>query len=344
MDPGELDILRPIIHGRYFDIYRRAWDRSRSLLDECSRIVDEHLRDAGLPAERICFVAVGSVGRHEALHASDLDLVPVLAEGVPAFAEHDRAIRRTVSERLRVKVSRGEDLTSATLLGDLVRSESIGGDDDASPALTKRILILSEGAQAGGALPIGAVRSALLAAYADAERTSGRHVLSLCNDFARYYRTLCIEYKSKIDNEDKDWCTRNMKLRHSRKLWYFATMLAIAAIAGSTTHADRAYRDAILGALSVAPCARLASALPAPRRDALRQLLESYAWFLEFMGHAENRQALASVPHEDRYAARVDNPFPAMKHNSDLIHREMIGILETLDRPMRHRVLDWFLL
>jgi hypothetical protein len=344
MGPGEIELLQSIVHERWYDIYRRAWDHSRQLLTDCARILDEQIAARGLPAERVCYVAVGSVGRHEALTASDLDLIPVLADDIPSFRDHDRAIRGAVEERLHVKVSLGQDLTSPARLRDLVRSESIGGDDDNPAALTKRILILSEGAQAGGRFPIGEVRSALLSAYADAERTSGRHVLSLCNDVARYYRTLCIEYKSKIDNEDKDWCARNMKLRHSRKFWYFATMVAMSALAGRRAQVDAAYRQAILESLSMPPHLRLVSALPEHCTDALRPLLGSYAWFIGFMGSPENRAALISVPYRDRYAVRVDNLFPGLKHNSDLIHREMLDILETLDRPMRHRVLDWFLL
>jgi hypothetical protein len=80
-----------------------------------------------------------------------------------------------------------------------------------------------------GSLEIEAIRRRILEAYAE-ERTSGRHVLSFCNDIARYYNTLCIEYKAKIDEEGKDWCTRNMKLRHSRKLWYFSNILSIVNV------------------------------------------------------------------------------------------------------------------
>lgn len=306
--------------------------------------MDDYVERNGLPRAKLCFIVIGSVGRREALSASDLDIIPVLAEDIPSFAEHDARIRAALAKGLDTKVSRGEDLTKFILLEDLVRSETIGGDDDTSAALTKRILILSEGAQAGGGLALDSVRADLLAAYAGAERTSGRHVLSLCNDVARYYRTLCIEYKSKIDNEDKDWCTRNIKLRHSRKFWYFATMLSMVAPARGTAHADEVYRAALLKSFAKPPHLRLIDAVPEANRDALRPVLESYAWFLQFMGSPENRTSLSAVVHENRYQPEAGNPFPAMKYNSDLMQREMVGVLETIDRSSRHRVLDWFLL
>ena len=54
--------------------------------------------------------------------------------------------------------------------------------------------------------------------------------LSLCDDVARSYLTLCIEYKAKVDVYDKDSCTRNIKLRHSRNL-YISLIIPTISIA-----------------------------------------------------------------------------------------------------------------
>lgn len=340
---SRLNVLKGVVHNRWFETFKSAYEHSDERLTGCANVVDEYLAEKGIPQEDVCFVVLGSVGRHEALSASDIDLIPILRRDIDGFAEHDKNIRQRLRDRLDTKVSQGEDLTRFTLLSSLTDSETIGGDADNSASLTKRILILTEGAEGGGLFRLEDVRRQLLKAYASAERTCGRHVLSLCNDVARYYRTLCIEYKSKIDNKDKDWCTRNIKLRHSRKFWYFATLLAMVAPAREAAHADEAYEEALLKAFAAPPHVRMVTAIPEHHRDAVRPVLESYAWFLAFMGIPSNREALARVTHADRYAPRADNPFPAMKHNSDLLQREMLGVLETLDRPMRHRALDWFL-
>ena len=162
----------------------------------------------------------------EALEASDFDFVPVTWDDatLKAYVSHDRPLRDELRKGLGVKVSAGQDLTSPVSITSLVEPDCIGGTKDNSGALTKRILILTESRQVAGGFDLGEIRRALLDAYASEDRTSGRHVLSLCNDIARYYKTLCIEYKAKIDDEEKDWCTRNMKLRHSRKFWYFANI------------------------------------------------------------------------------------------------------------------------
>jgi len=338
-----VELICAVVGKKSAETYQRVFNFSESRLERSTAVVNEYIASAGLPSEKLCVIAVGSVGRREALEASDLDVIPVLKEEIPSFHEHDQQMRQLLRERLGVKVSKGEDLTKFILLSDLAQSETIGAEGDDSAALTKRILILSESAQAGGGYGITSVRDALLSAYADQERTSGRHVLSLCNDIARYYRTLCIEYKSKVDNEDdSDWCTRNIKLRHCRKFWYYATMLALSSTGVDMD--EKSHRAAVSRALELPPYARLITAVPEGGRSALRQLLESYAWFLEFLGVSKNREALRTIEHEDRYQPSLANPFPALKFNSDLIHREMIGVLEGLDRSMRHRVLDWFLL
>ena len=145
----------------------------------------------------ICFVVVGSVGRSEALAASDLDLVPIARtnEALRKYEDVDAKLRRLLGDELEVKVSEGKHLTKADTIGSLVERTSIGGDRDSSQNLTKRMLVLSEGWQVGGGYDLTAAKKEILEAYAREERSSGRHILSLCNDIARYYRTLCIEYR-----------------------------------------------------------------------------------------------------------------------------------------------------
>jgi hypothetical protein len=173
-----------------------------------------------------------------------------------------------------------------------------------------------------GSLEIEAIRRRILEAYAE-ERTSRRHVLSFCNDIARYYNTVCIEYKAKIDEEGKDWCTRNVKLRHSRKLWYFSNILSIVNVSEAHPLGSDAYVNALLKVFNDSPVERITSALSKLQPIEVGHLLENYATFLQFMSKLENRQGLAVVEHDNRYEMELGNPFPAMKFNSDLMHRNM---------------------
>jgi predicted nucleotidyltransferase len=336
------------VKAKHYCILERAVQLSDKRISQVQKIINEFLQNNNLAAEGMCFALIGSVGRKEALEASDIDVIPIALtkEHFDAYQPFDADLRTKIQDTVKVKVSKGEDLTKATWLHELLDPESIGGTKDDSAALTKRVLLLTESVHAGGDHPIADIRSKLLEAYAQEDRTSGRHVLSLCNDIARYYKTLCIEYKSKIDEKDsvKDWCTRNVKLRHSRKIWYFSNIMTVCTLADMHPQGDDAFKTALLEEFDKSPVERLATAIGEKQPLALGRLLESYAMFLEFMSTDENRTALAGVKHDARYSMTLDNPFPAMKFNSDLIHSEIMSIIEEAGFNLRSRIMGWFML
>jgi hypothetical protein len=331
----------------------RSWDSLEKARQHCDKaladvrgVCDAFLVGRRLRPKDVCCVVVGSVGRQEALEASDIDLIPVLRgpAALAAFQPHDKDLRQGIKDKLKTKVSQGDDLTRCVSLEELTDPESIGGEKDGSSALTKRILILTEGKQAGGKLPLKDVRQAVMKAYAGAERSRGRHVLSLCNDIARYYRTLCIEYKAKADDPVKDWCTRNVKLRHSRKFWYFSCLMTIVALADSNSQGDEPYIAGLLEAFDKSPVQRLFNAVPEEHRGTAGRITEPFAWFLEFMATQTHRDKMTQIAHKERYAMALDNPFPAVKFNSDRLHQEMLSLIDSLPAHQRRRILSWFLL
>lgn len=147
---------------------------SGDLLDKSIQITNELLSDIDeVTIDDICFVAVGSVGRDEALPASDLDLIPVCTsdEVLDRYRPHDGFVRKSLGDKLEIKISAGSNLTKAISLDSLLDPDTIGGSKDNSRALTRRILVLTEGKRAGGQLPLRDIRAKLLDAYAGSERT-----------------------------------------------------------------------------------------------------------------------------------------------------------------------------
>ena len=57
----------------------------------------------------------------------------------------------------------------------------------------------------------------------------------------------------------------------------------------------------------------------------------------------KNRIALAKIEHGARYDIDLQNPFPMMKFNSDLLHHHMVRIIDGLPNSTRQHVFDWFL-
>jgi|GEM_PF-3575360 len=341
-----LSDLQKHLNDRAWRVLEKARQHCEKLLTDVRAVADDFLVKRSLDSDDICCVVVGSVGRQEALEASDIDLIPVLRSvaALAAFQPHDKDLRKEIRDKLNTKVSQGDDLTKCVSLTDLRDPESIGGEKDGSSALTKRILILTEGKQAGGKLPLNDVRRSVMEAYATADRSRGRHVLSLCNDIARYYRTLCIEYKAKADDPAKDWCTRNMKLRHSRKFWFFSCLMTIVALADTNPQGDEPYITGLLESFDKSPVQRLFDASREEHFGSVGRIVEPFAWFLEFMATPAHREKLSKVEHANRYDMALDNPFPAVKFNSDRLHQEMLSLLDSLPVHQRHRILSWFLL
>ena len=338
--------IRGALKSKARDVLLEARDTSDALLARAAECIGRWADDQGVAIDNICFVAIGSVGRREALGASDLDLIPIAwsQEALDLYTAHDGALREHLRDELGVKVSKGEELTERCTLESMVDLKTIGGPDDCSKLLTKRILVLTEGRQAGGGFALADVQTAIISAYGDQDRSKGRHVLSLCNDVARYYRLLCVEYKAKAEGEGADWCTRNLKLRHSRKFWYFSCMVPIASLADAHPQGEAEFVRKLRDVFATSPVERLVSISSLrDQRGELEQLLERYAVFLEFMRETSRRKQLEKIEHSDRYSMEGENPFPMLKANSDLLHVQVMRLIDGLSPTSRRRVYDWFL-
>jgi predicted nucleotidyltransferase len=334
--------LKNSLIPRTAEIIEKAEEYSQSLIDRIKIVVDNYCSTNSIDLTNCCFIVVGSVGRKEALGASDIDLIPVFRNS--SYSEElDKALRKHLSEALHIKVSAGQQLTKAININELVDPKSIGSESDSSAHLTRRILILTEGLQAGGNYDIQEVKTGILKAYDNSSITKGRYILSLSNDLARYYRTLCIEYKAKIDVDKKDWCTRNTKLRHSRKLWYFATMVSLISTAIEHPVNAESFNESLLKRYSLSPIRKLFDSVEQRQYYSVAKLTEYFSWFIQFMSSEENRKALEAINFDERYN-KENFIYYAQKLNSDMLHSSIIAIINEMDYNKRQKLTDWFLL
>jgi hypothetical protein len=284
--------------------------------------------------------ALGSLGRLEASRESDLDLAFVydgdrLDHAQAQAARTDVIARLTASPAgyghsppLAVPVGYGHSPPLAVPVGyghspplavpagfDIpektfdqaidLRSltRNIGGRFDTNETLTYRALLLTEGACLSG--DGSAIKQAVFRAYADAQISRGRFLASLGNDLHRYYRTLCMDYRHKVEELDKSWAIRVLKLRHSRKLWHLANLAlqcwTVDAIA------DDAERDAALaGRIDWPSLLRLVAALEhfgAP--ELARAPFLCFDRFLAALARADVRRELAGLEYERRRESAV---------------------------------------
>lgn len=267
---------------------RLARERLSALAD-----ADEQVR-AAWPATAT--FALGSLGRLEASRESDLDLA-LLYDGDTIDRAHAEIVRRRVIEALADVFDIPEKtFDQAVDLRSLTRN--IGGRLDTNETLTYRALLLTEGAWLTG--DGRSMKHAIFRAYADAQISRGRFLASLGNDLHRYYRTLCMDYRHKVEELDKSWAIRVLKLRHSRKLWHLANL----ALQCWTIDAidDDAERDVALAAKIGWPSLlRLFGALEHfGAVELARAPFVCFDRFLAALGRAEVRDELACLDYERR--------------------------------------------
>ncbi len=337
---------------------RAISDTSERILGTAGNIADEVLDQHRLDKNRACLAVVGSMGRHEAVEASDLDLLPIWCDGEPSdFHKFDTAmedLRTRLRKELGIDVSTSRDLMKSAKLSTLTEVESIGGDADDRRKLTQRVLLLTESSQAGGHLSLDQVRRAILAAYVGdgtTTRTASRHPLAVCNDIARYYRTVCMDYKSRAESKPENWCLRLLKLRGARKFWYFSTLLSVSSkiVDGGGTPNEEQF-DALAQIFSTPPIRRLYGALADAddARASAIDVLNAYLTYLHKLSSPDVRSALNSVEFESRMELALPgggvNPFPDIYNRSKELHRNLRIALMTVPEPIREKAIDWFLL
>ena len=136
--------IEKYLDNRTYDILSRTDKFCSNQIGNTKKIIEKLLSDEGISSNEVCFVAVGSIGRREALNASDLDIIPILKNksSLDTFRGKDAIIRKTLSTKQKLHVSKGTDLTKCIDITSLSDPETIGGNNDNNSALTRRILIL----------------------------------------------------------------------------------------------------------------------------------------------------------------------------------------------------------
>jgi hypothetical protein len=263
-----------------------------------ARLVQIRRTLAGLhiPAD-IGVFAVGSLGRFESSAESDLDFAVVYV-GREIATETAQEVRAALVATLRPHGHAILDKTfrEAVELGALLRD--IGGQGDTNVHLTYRALLLTEGVWLANAAAADSITDAIFAAYASGATTRGRFLSSLQNDLHRYYRTICVDYRFKVENAGKHWAIRYFKLRHARKLWHLANLIVFC-------HAARLAdedRDVHLAReLRRPPLQRIADALRALGGLPLcGDLLRAYDGYLAALADPEVRRALDRIDYASR--------------------------------------------
>lgn len=283
--------------------------------------------------------ALGSLGRLEASPSSDLDLAFLFDSRITTRL-HAEAVRRRCIEMLR----EGFDIPEKTFrrpidVGEL--SENVGGRRDTNDKLTYRALLLTEGVWLHNQEIATAMKRSIFDVYAHGRVTRGRFLNSLANDLHRYYRTVCVDYRHKVEEQAKSWSIRSLKLKHTRKLWHLANM-SLQLWAAHAVERDDVVDDELNARLDWPSLARVTVMLEHfGALDQIVPLAEALDRFLGRLAEPEVRSELDELTYEERHTS---DTYVDLRQNARRLDEACEGVVDVLWTHCREQLVRFWLL
>lgn len=184
----------------------------------------------------LCIITVGSFARREASEQSDIDFFIITDGSVDGKKELEQFRKMIPEFGIRMPATSGA-FNGISSLKDMVCN--IGGPNDDTESLTRRLLILLEGEWLYNEKLFNRLFDELLLAYVKDTITQHQICRFLLNDLIRYYRTIGVDFENKTTEGGKPWGDRNIKLMYSRKLLYFSGILVVAETVEHTAQEKR---------------------------------------------------------------------------------------------------------
>lgn len=283
----------------------------------------------GHRSEAMASFVLGSVGRGEASEQSDLDVAFIYDR---KNLDPQDAIR--IRQRCVAVLRRDFDVPEKTFVRPIEIGElcqKIGGMYDTNEQLTYRALVLTEGQWLHNSQMAQRFTERIFSAYTRPLTSRGKFLSCLANDLHRYYRTLCVDYRFKVEEQAKPWAIRALKLRYSRKLWHLSNLALQCWFVDQYQEEGSSQGAALLARLSQTPLQKLHFvAEHFSCSELLDPLLSAYEMYLFMASDKAIRDELRSLD----YALRNDSQtYISLRDNAERFD-EACG--QWFDRLMQH--------
>jgi predicted nucleotidyltransferase len=294
----------------------------------------------GLDSEDTSIIVSGSLARDEFTEGSDIDWT-LLVDGSADPKHHD--LLRKIADSIKPIMAKPQGVEGT--FGAMVFSHNlvheIGGEDDTNQNTTRRLLLLLESRVVGRDDAYRRVTRHILNRYLLEDRGFWREPQYrvprfLQNDFARYWRTMAVDFAYKLRNRSgRGWAIRNIKLRMSRKLIYVSGLLACYSCHFEFDHPGKKdiFRDPsrhkevaeyLQNLFGLTPLEIVAGVLIGKPHlaGAARKIFDSYDGFLGILADKKKRDRLELLKEEH---ADVDEVYQQARQFS---HSFRDGLLE----------------
>jgi hypothetical protein len=280
--------------------------------------------------DQLDIVVCGSMARQEMSGASDFDYL-IVAHGLVEDASKTRAFRKACDEWCDQHSIPRPGTTG--IFGKIVSGgelvEQIGLEFDTNHSLTRRILLVEEGASVLDKTLHRRFVKVVLSRYLDDLALDEDDVPRfLLNDVCRYWRTIAVDYQAKMWAKlDSDgWGLRYLKLRISRKLTFAGSLMPLLLVANR--HPED-IRDFLLRQyVNLPPLARLAQLVEDTQDDDvhrhLREILAIADRFTGFLSDKRRRDEIAALESQD--AAQGNAEFVEMRDLSSELQLHLEGL------------------
>lgn len=289
------------------ELFERRREYSKSRLTKLAETLKGQPQVTQLPG--LAIYATGSYARNEASMYSDVDLFFVQAGSAdPGVSNLDRLVLfgriiETVDEMGFPPFSNDGEFLKVLYLDDM--RERLGGRlDDSENYFTARMLLLLESRPLVNDREYEHMVSEIVETY---YRDFPNHAedfrpVFLINDILRFWKTLCLNYEHRRNKLTEDPIqrrkqqVRNFKLKFSRLMSCFGTVIAVCAIPAPIT------KEQVVALTCLSPLERFLHATSeiGELGGVRQEILDDYAWFMAKTELPADDLAAAFESHEEK--------------------------------------------
>jgi predicted nucleotidyltransferase len=287
-----------------------------------------------LDSTEYTIVTTGSFGREEASDESDLDIFIFCEDSATKEKilvkkeEIETVVNKFISKQVGDTGTFGVDAIS--IFEDILKN--IGGSNDSNETLTRRMLFLLEGKSICNKEVFNKYRNILITKYVEATSDGVGIDKFILNDIIRYYRTITTDFQYKVEQDGKSWGLRNIKLRFSRKLLYYAGVLTVAAVNDLSSRSSRVEEISKLLDIPVLKRIHHITNIYNKKDDgesvSVDSIFKYYDHFLKIISDEEKRKLLENIKKKEE---RLDSSiYMELSENSNRFTIELHSLLNKL--------------